>query len=104
MKKVTQGMIYFFINIPQNEMAQLENKLPKGSFCLFQIQSGSSRFYGMIKKDAYQTLKDALSKESLQYFEPVDKNVFQLFFLQNVTDKIICIGNRRLMIHLSDEN
>jgi hypothetical protein len=34
----------------------------------------------------------------------LEKNVFQLFFLQNISDNINYIGNRRLMIHLSSEN
>ena len=96
-------MIYFFINIPYNEIIQLENKLPKGSYCLFQVQTSSTRYYGMIKKDAYLLLKESLSKETQQNLEQLDKTVFQLFFLQNISDNITCIGNRRLMIHLSDE-
>lgn len=97
-------MIYFFINIPDAELIQLENKLPKGCFCFFQVQSGSTRYYGMIKKDAYPLLIDALSQETRQNLELLDKNVFQLFFLQNISDNITCIGNRRLMIHLSADS
>jgi hypothetical protein len=97
-------MIYFFINMPLNEIVLLESKLPKGCFCFFQVQSATNRYYGMIKKDAFLLLKEILSNESQQNLELLDKNVFQLFFLQNISDNITCIGNRRLMVHLSDEN
>jgi hypothetical protein len=97
-------VLYFFINIPVNEIFQLENKLPKGCYCFFQVQAGSTRYYGMIKKDAFALLKESLSHETVQNLELLDKNVFQLFFLQNISDNITCLGNRRLMIHLSADN
>jgi len=96
-------MLYFFINIPYNEIIQFENRLPKGSYCLFQVQSSTSRYYGIMKKEAYQILKEYLPKESLANIELLDKKIFQLFFLQNISDNISYFGNRRLMVHLSDE-
>lgn len=98
------AMVYFFINIPHDEVQKLEKMLPKGSYCLFQVQSGSTRYYGMLKEEAYQTLMTVLSPETSQHVELLDKTVFQHFFLQNISDQIYCLGNRRLMLHLSDEN
>ena len=96
-------MIYFFINMPLSELAKLEDKLPKGSYCLFQMQSTSSRYYGIIKKDAFQILQQSLGEETRKLIEILDKTVFQLFFLSNISDEITYIGNRRLMVYISDE-
>lgn len=96
-------MIYFFINIPLNEVARLEEKLPKGCYCLFQMQSASSRYYGILKKDAYPTFLQSLTEETKKNLELLDKNVFQLFFLSNISDEISYLGNRRLMVYISDE-
>ena len=76
-------MIYFFINMPLSELAKLEDNLPKGSYCLFQMQSSSSRYYGIMKKDAYAILSQTLTEESKKNVEVLDKTVFQLFFLSN---------------------
>jgi hypothetical protein len=57
----------------------------------------------MIKKEAFPVLTASLSEESSKNFERLEKTVFQMFFLQNISDNISCIGNRRLMIHLSDD-
>ena len=97
-------MIYFFINLPLNEVMMLEDKLPKGSYCLFQMQSASSRYYGIIRKDAYQLLLQTISEESKKNVETLEKNIFQMFFLQNSSDSITYMGNRRLMAYISDEN
>ena len=97
-------MIYFFINLPLNEVMILEDKLPKGSYCLFQMQSASSRYYGIIRKDAYQLLLQTISEESKKNIETLEKNIFQMFFLQNSSDSITYMGNRRLMAYISDEN
>lgn len=96
-------MIYFFINIPLNEMLRLEEKLPKGCYCLFQMQSASSRYYGIMKKDAYASFVQSLSEETKKNLEVLDKTVFQLFFLSNSSDEITYLGNRRLMVYISDE-
>lgn len=97
-------MLYFFIHIPGNEVHQLQKKMPKGSMCLIQMQTGSSRYYGVMKEDAKETLMHSLSPESLDHLEMLDKAVFRLFFLQNIGDTISCVGNRSLLMHLSDEN
>jgi hypothetical protein len=97
-------MIYFFINLPLNEVMMLEDKLPKGSYCLFQMQSASSRYYGIIRKDSYQLLLQTISEESKKNVETLEKNIFQMFFLQNSSDSITYMGNRRLMAYISDEN
>jgi len=97
-------MIYFFINLPLNEVMMLEDKLPKGSYCLFQMQSASSRYYGIIRKDSYQMLLQTISEESKKNIETLEKNIFQMFFLQNSSDSITYMGNRRLMAYISDEN
>lgn len=97
-------MLYFFVNIPNQEIIQLQKKLPRGSFCLFQIQGGSSRYYGLMKNDAREIFKENLSNETLQNLEYLDKNVFRMFFLQNINDSITCIGNRAMLMHLSDES
>ncbi|HUQ65702.1 MAG TPA: hypothetical protein VM101_06090 [Flavitalea sp.] len=97
-------MIYFFINIPFNEAMNLEDKLPRGSYCLFQMQSASSRFYGIMKKDLFPLLLQTLSEDSKQNIETLDKQIFQMFFLQNISDSITYLGNRRLMTYISDEN
>ena len=96
-------MLYFFINIPWNELAILEEKLPKGSYCLFQMQSASTRYYGIIKKDAFPILLQTITAETKQNMETLDKTVFQMFFLQNASDNITYLGNRRLMMYISDE-
>lgn len=97
-------MIYFFINIPLNEVNKLEDRLPKGSYCLFQMQSASSRYYGIIKKDSFHLLMESLTEESKNNVEKLDKDVFQMFFLQNISDSITYVGNRRLMAYISDES
>src|SRR4026209_2884561 len=97
-------MIYFFINLPLNEVLILEDKLPKGSYCLFQMQSASSRYYGIIRKDSYQLLLQTISEESKKNVETLDKTIFQMFFLQNSSDNITYMGNRRLMAYIADEN
>lgn len=97
-------MIYFFINLPLNELMVLEEKLPKGSYCLFQMQSASSRYYGIIRKDSYQLLLQTLTEESKKNVETLEKNIFQMFFLQNSSDSITYLGNRKLMAYISDEN
>jgi hypothetical protein len=96
-------VLYFFINMPLSDVLKLEEKLPKGSYCLFQMQSGSTRYYGIIKKDAYPVLLDSISSETRQNLETLDKTVFQHFFLMNASDSITYLGNRRLMMYLSDE-
>ena len=96
-------MIYFFINMPPSELAKIEDKLPKGSYCLFQMQSSSSRYYGIMKKDAFAAFGETLSEESKKNLEVLDKTVFQLFFLSNSSDEITYTGNRRLMVYISDE-
>jgi hypothetical protein len=97
-------MLYFFLNIPDDEIVKLQNHLPKGSFCLFQVQVGSSRYYGVIKNDAFPELQRNLTPETTRHLEKLDKNVFRMFFLQNIGDSIACIGNRTLLVHLSDED
>jgi len=97
-------MLYFFVNIPNQEIIQLQKKLPRGSFCLFQIQGGSSRYYGLMKKEAKDIFRESLSPETLQNLEFLDKTVFRMFFLQNISDSISCIGNRAMLMHLSDED
>ena len=97
-------MIYFFINIPLNELEKLEDVLPKGCYCLFQMQNASTRYYGIIRKDSYQMLLQTISEESKKNIETLEKNIFQMFFLQNSSDSITYMGNRRLMAYISDEN
>ena len=97
-------MIYFFINMPLNEVEKMENVLPKGSYCLFQMQSASSRYYGIMKKDAYSVFMQTLSEETRKNLEAIEKPVFQYFFLNNISDNISYLGNRRLMVYISDEN
>jgi hypothetical protein len=87
-----------------NELLRIEDKLQKGSYCLFQFQSTSSRYYGIMKKEAYAGFLQALSEETKKNLETLDKTVFQLFFLNNSTDQITYFGNRRLMVYLGDEN
>ena len=96
-------MIYFFINIPLIELAKLEDVLPKGCYCLFQMQNASSRYYGIIRKDSYPLMLQSLSDDSKKNVETLDKNIFQMFFLQNITDSINYLGNRKLMAYISDE-
>jgi hypothetical protein len=95
-------VLYFFINMPLDELIKLEEKLPKGSYCLLQIQTGSTRYYGIIKKDAYPVLIESVSPETKQNLETLEKTVFQHFFLQNASDNITFLGNRRLIMYLSD--
>ena len=97
-------MIYFFINMPQNEVERMEGTLPKGSYCLFQMQSASSRYYGIMKKDAYPLFLQTLTEETRKNVEAIDKTVFQYFFLNNASDNITYLGNRRLMVYISDES
>lgn len=97
-------MIYFFINMPLNELMKLEDRLPKGCYCLFQMQSASSRYYGIIRKDSFPVLMETLTEESKKNVETLDKNIFQMFFLQNISDTITYLGNRRLMSYISDES
>ena len=96
-------MIYFFINISAKELDAIIEKLPRGSYCFFQVQQGSTRYYCMTREDGFAILDRSLSTETRQNLETLDKNIFQLFFLQNISDNINYIGNRRLMIHLSSE-
>ena len=97
-------MVYFFINMPPNELMKLEDRLPKGCYCLFQMQSASSRYYGIIRKDSFPVLMETLTEESKKNVETLDKNIFQMFFLQNISDNITYLGNRRLMAYISDES
>lgn len=97
------NMIYFFINMPLNEVEKMENTLPKGSYCLFQMQNASTRYYGIMKKDAFNTFLQSLSEETRKNLETIDKTVFQYFFLNNSSDNITYLGNRRLMVYISDE-
>ena len=96
-------MIYFFINIPLNELAKLEETLPKGCYCFFQMQNASTRYYGIIRKDSYPLMLQSLTDDSKKNVETLDKNIFQLFFLQNISDSITYVGNRKLMAYISDE-
>ena len=96
-------MIYFFINIPLNELEKLEDILPKGCYCLFQMQNASTRYYGIIRKDSYALMIQTLTDESKKNVEMLDKNIFQMFFLQNISDNITYVGNRKLMAYISDE-
>jgi hypothetical protein len=90
--------------MPLNEVEKMENVLPKGSYCLFQMQSSSSRYYGIMKKDAYSLFVQSLTEDSRKNLEVLDKTVFQMFFLNNMSDNISYFGNRRMMVYLSDEN
>jgi hypothetical protein len=96
-------MVYFFVNISNNDISKLQGSLPKDCFCLFQLQPGSTRYYGMVKKGSLPQFVKALPEETATYLEYVEENVFKLFFLQNIGESISCVGNRRLLIHLSDE-
>jgi hypothetical protein len=96
-------MIYFFINIPLSELEKLEDILPKGCYCLFQMQNASTRYYGIIRKDSYALMIQTLTDESKKNVEMLDKNIFQMFFLQNISDNITYVGNRKLMAYISDE-
>ena len=96
-------MIYFFINIPFNEVVRLEDILPRGCYCLFQMQNASTRYYGIIRKDSYPLMIQSLSDESKKNVEMLDRNIFQMFFLQNISDTITYLGNRKLMAYVSDE-
>lgn len=82
----------------------MENVLPKGSYCLFQMQNASSRYYGIMKKDAYSVFMQTLGEETRKNLEAIEKSVFQYFFLNNMSDNISYLGNRRLMVYISDEN
>lgn len=97
-------MIYFFINIPLNELAKLEDTLPKGCYCLFQMQNTSNRYYGIIRKDSYPIMLQTLTEDSKKNVEMLEKNIFQMFFLQNISDSITYMGNRKLMAYISDES
>lgn len=96
-------IVYFFVNISNNDIPKLQASLPKDCFCLFQLQPSSSRYYGMVKKASLPALLKALPEEAAGYLEYLDENAFKTFFLQNIGDSLSCIGNRRLLIHLSDE-
>jgi len=96
-------MIYFFINIPLNEVSKLEDVLPKGCYCLFQMQNASTRYYGIIRKDSYPLMLQTLTEDSKKNVEMLDKNIFQMFFLQNISDSIVYLGKRKLMAYISDE-
>ena len=96
-------MVYFFVNINNNDISKLQSSLPKDCFCLFQLQPSSSRYYGMIKKGSVPLLLKSLPEGGSAMLEYLDETVFKLFFLQNIGESISCIGNRRLLIHLSDE-
>lgn len=95
-------MIYFFVNIDGNDLQKLQTNLPKDCFCLFQLQPSSKRYYGIIKKGSVSLLQKALPEEAAGLLEFVDENAFRVFFLQNVGDTMSCIGNRRLLIHLAE--
>lgn len=82
----------------------MESVLPKGSYCLFQMQSASSRYYGIMKKDAYPLFIQCLTEETRKNLEAIEKTVFQYFFLNNISDNIDYLGNRRLMAYISDES
>jgi hypothetical protein len=97
-------MIYFFINISGKELDALVEKLPRGSYCFFQVQPSSTRYYCMIREEGFSILERVISSETRQNLEVLDKNIFQLFFLQNISDNINYIGSKRLLIHLSSEN
>lgn len=98
-------MIYFFINMPLNEALKMEDTLPKGSYLLFQVQSASSRYYGIMKKDAYAVFLQLLTEDTRKNLETIDKTIFQHFFLNNASDNnITYVGNRRLMVYISDES
>jgi len=101
---IAKNMIYFFISMPLNEVLNIEDKLPRASYCLMQLQSTSSRYYGIMKKDAYAAFVLLLSEDTKKNLETLEKNIFQMFFLQNISDSITFLGNRRLMMYLSDEN
>jgi hypothetical protein len=90
--------------MPLNEVEKMENVLPKGSYCLFQMQNASSRYYGIMKKDAYSVFMQTLGEETRKNLEAIEKSVFQYFFLNNMSDNISYLGNRRLMVYISDEN
>jgi hypothetical protein len=45
-----------------------------------------------------------LTEDSKKNVEMLDKNIFQMFFLQNISDNITYLGNRKLMAYISDEN
>ena len=96
-------MIYFFINIPLLELGKLEDVLPKGCYCLFQMQNASTRYYGIIRKDSYPLMMQTLMEDSRKNVEVLEKNIFQMFFLQNISDSITYLGNRKLMAYISDE-
>ena len=96
-------MIYFFINIPLNELEKLEDVLPQGCYCLFQMQNASTRYYGIIRKDSYALMLQTLTEDSKKNVEMLEKNIFQMFFLQNISDSITYVGNRKLMAYISDE-
>ena len=65
-------MIYFFINIPLNELAKLEDTLPKGCYCLFQMQNTSNRYYGIIRKDSYPIMLQTLTEDSKKNVEMLE--------------------------------
>jgi|SRR4051812_2336076 hypothetical protein len=97
-------MLYFFINITPNELILIQKTLTKGSFCLFQLQSGTSRYYGLIRKAVQEEFTAMLTADTREHLEYLDKQVFKHFFLQNMSDTIYSIGNRGLLYHLSDES
>ena len=82
----------------------MEETLPKGSYCLFQMQNASTRYYGIMKKDAYQAFTQLLTEETRKNLEIIEKTVFQYFFLNNISDNITYLGNRRMMVYISDES
>ena len=66
-------------------------------------KNASTRYYGIIRKDSYQLMLQTLTEDSKKNVEMLDKNIFQMFFLQNISDSIIYLGNRKLMAYISDE-
>ncbi len=82
----------------------MEDVLPKGSYCLFQMQNATSRYYGIMKKDAYPVFAKTLGEETRKNLEAIEKSVFQYFFLNNISDNITYLGNKRLISYISDEN
>jgi hypothetical protein len=68
------------------------------------MQSASTRYYGIIRKDSYPLMLQTLTEDSKKNVEMLDKNIFQMFFLQNISDNITYLGNRKLMAYISDEN
>ena len=95
-------MIYFFINIPLNELEKLEDVLPKGCYCLFQMQNASTRYYGIIRKDSYALMLQTLTEDSKKNVEMLEKNIFQIIIMQESWFNFY-ESNERLVVLLSLE-